>query len=71
MDIRVSAFFNFPSKLYGKEICQDTYYNNDICAFSEFSYTVYYPHKAHWKYKGNFGKYKGNHTLFLFSDFRY
>jgi hypothetical protein len=35
----------------GEHICDQFYlFNNEI---SEFSYTVYYPHKAQWKYKGN------------------
>ena len=41
------------SKPSGKNICQSIWHKNDMCKFSEFSVTVYYPHGALTFFKEN------------------
>ena len=53
----------------GKNICQSIGNINDMCKFSEFSVTVYYPHGAVSLYKGNFKKYKGKFGKSVFWHF--
>ena len=57
------------SKPSGKNICQSIGHINDMCKFSEFSVTVYYPHGAVSLYKGNFKKYKGKFRKSVFWHF--